>query len=179
MSKHIRQMLTASLAGLMIAGIGATSMNNNVQAKRRHTRTHRVYRHKRAAWHKGVPNAIRSNWYWLSKQSFKNGTRQMPRYKNVIWFQSPQVEMATYNYYRYGLPAYARKNKRQRRGWLMSNGLGGWWNPKYKYVGHSTYKINCGDEYHYTVKVHNHSHVSVWLGHQYMGYFHKWSHIGR
>lgn len=84
MSKTLRKILTASSALLMVAGIGATAGNTNVNARHRHARIHRVYRHRRARRH-ARRRARRNGWHKVSHHKIGDNSEW--------WFHTHYVKL--------------------------------------------------------------------------------------
>lgn len=154
MSKTLRKILTASSALLMIAGIGATAGNTNVSAKKRHVRSHRIYRHKRirrharrrvvqAAWHKGTPKILGKNGNWLS--NFKRIKPQKFGHKTISLVRNETPFGGGYGYN--PTPGYYTKNHK-----LVTTGAdagaGASIKPYYKTLGHGWYEVVSGADFY-------------------------------
>lgn len=77
MSKNLKKVLVASASLLMLASVGASANNVNVNA--RHRRTHRVYRHRTRYWYKGIPKIMRGKWH-----AGRHGRGETKIYRNYI-----------------------------------------------------------------------------------------------
>lgn len=185
MSKTLRKILTASSALLMIASVGATAGNTNVNARHRYVRTHHVYRHRRkarrrvrkharkrairravrATWYKGGPKALGGNGFWLS-----NPYRIESSYYRSIKYERDVTPLGG----KYGYNPIPFFFKANHRFMMAGSGVGAdaSVNPRTKPLGHGLYRVksNGGTV---TVKVYNRNRITIYVNGHYKGYFHR------
>lgn len=173
MCKSLKKLLTASSALLMIASVGVISSNTNVNARRRHVRAYRVYRH-RSMWHYGVPGAIKG--YWRSKLVRTNQYYHHGYVRDLVHVGSNRDGFNPFPFW-----YNARKH------YKMNGATNGeFWHPHYKYYGHGKYVITSGDAFDghsysmkYIIRQHGHNHFSMWHWNEdnnsmdYGGYFNR------
>ena len=111
----------------------------------------------KSRWHHGTPRTLRTHKYWIFNGKRHTRKSNPLHYPTMVWFFNKQTEMA----YKHG------------------TGLGEWWFPRYRYLGHHTYHVVAGDHGRngdsYIVRKYG-KHALIWLNHQYLGYFHESNH---